>query len=75
MDFAMDNPDKLPNVLKSNFIQTARFCQTHRSVLGGTSCGQFREGIRCVKQGASGWTLCTRRRPANAAQLLRDAYM
>jgi putative tryptophan/tyrosine transport system substrate-binding protein len=25
--------------------------------LGGTSCGRFREGIRCDKQGAPGWTL------------------
>ena len=34
------------------------------SVLGGTSCGRFREGIRCAKQAASGWTLRVRR-PAN----------
>ena len=27
------------------------------SALGGTSCGRFREGIRCAKQGAPGWTL------------------
>ena len=31
------------------------------SVLGGTSCGRFREGIRCAKQAAPGWTLCARR--------------
>ena len=35
------------------------------SALGGTSCGRFREGIRCAKQAAPGWTLCARRRPAN----------
>ena len=28
------------------------------SALGGTSCGRFREGIRCAKQAAPGWTLC-----------------
>ena len=27
------------------------------SALGGTRCGRFREGIRCAKQGAPGWTL------------------
>ena len=27
------------------------------SALGGTSCGRFREGICCAKQGAPGWTL------------------
>ena len=27
------------------------------SVLGGTRCGRFREGIRCDRQGAPGWTL------------------
>ena len=27
------------------------------SVLGGTRCGRFREGIRRDKQGAPGWTL------------------
>jgi ABC-type uncharacterized transport system substrate-binding protein len=27
------------------------------SVLGGTQCGEFRQGIRCAKQGAPGWTL------------------
>ena len=31
------------------------------SALGGTSCGRFREGIRCAKQGAPGWTLRVRR--------------
>ena len=31
------------------------------SALGGTSCGRFREGIRCAKQGAPGWTLRARR--------------
>jgi hypothetical protein len=31
------------------------------SVLGGTSCGRFRESLRCAKQGAPGWTLCYRR--------------
>ena len=30
------------------------------SVLGGASCGRFREGIRCAKQGAPGWTLRAR---------------
>ena len=35
------------------------------SALGGTSCGRFREGIRCAEQGAPGWTLRDRR-PANA---------
>ena len=34
------------------------------SALGGTSCGRFREGIRCAKQAAPGWTLRDRR-PAN----------
>ena len=29
------------------------------SALGGTRCGRFREGIRCAKQAAPGWTLCT----------------
>ena len=32
------------------------------SALGGTSCGRFREGIRCAKQAAPGWTLCVRGR-------------
>ena len=27
------------------------------STLGGTSCGRFRQDIRCAKQGAPGWTL------------------
>ena len=27
------------------------------SALGGTSCGRFREGIRCDEQAAPGWTL------------------
>ena len=27
------------------------------SALGGTSCGRFREGIRCAEQAAPGWTL------------------
>ena len=31
------------------------------SALGGTRCGRFREGIRCAKQGAPGWTLCAPR--------------
>ena len=31
------------------------------SVLGGTKCGRFREGIRRAKQGAPGWTLRARR--------------
>ena len=31
---------------------------TDRSVLGATSCGRFRQSIRCAKQGARGWTLC-----------------
>ncbi|MDP2602618.1 MAG: ABC transporter substrate binding protein [Deltaproteobacteria bacterium] len=30
------------------------------STLGGTSCGRFREGIRCTKQAAPGWSLCAR---------------
>ena len=30
------------------------------SALGGTSCGRFREGIRCAKQAAPGWTLRAR---------------
>ncbi len=33
------------------------------SALGGTSCGRFREGIRCAKQGAPGWTLRGSGRP------------
>ena len=32
------------------------------STLGGARCGRFREGIRCAKQAAPGWTLCARRR-------------
>ena len=36
------------------------------SALGGTSCGRFREGIRCDEQAAPGWTLCACRGPANA---------
>ena len=35
------------------------------SALGGTSCGRFREGIRCADQAAPGWTL-RGRGPANA---------
>ena len=38
----------------------ARALRLTTSVLGGTSCGRFREGIRCAKQGAPGWTLCAR---------------
>ena len=34
------------------------------STLGGTRCGRFREGIRCARQGAPGWTLRARG-PAN----------
>ena len=34
------------------------------SALGGTSCGRFREGIRCAQQVAPGWTLRARG-PAN----------
>ena len=36
-------------------------------VLGSTECGGFRASIRCAKQGAPGWTLCARQRPANAS--------
>ena len=36
-------------------------------VLGSTECGRFRASIRCAKQGAPGWTLCARQRPANAS--------
>jgi putative ABC transport system substrate-binding protein len=36
------------------------------SALGGTRWKRFREGIRCAKQGASGWTLRGRGRPAIA---------
>ena len=32
------------------------------SALGGTGCGRFREGIRCAKQAAAGWTLRARGR-------------
>jgi ABC-type uncharacterized transport system substrate-binding protein len=35
------------------------------SGLGGTRCGRFREGIRCDKQGASGWSPCDHCGPAN----------
>jgi hypothetical protein len=35
------------------------------STLGGGSCGRFREGFCCAKQGAPGWTL-RGREPANA---------
>ena len=31
------------------------------SASGGTSCGRFREGIRCTEQAAPGWTLRERR--------------
>ena len=36
------------------------------STLGGARCKRFREGIRCAEQATPGWTLCTRRGPANA---------
>ena len=35
------------------------------SAVGVTRCGRFREGIRCAKQGAPGWTLRAHRGPAN----------
>ena len=38
----------------------ARALRVDSSVLGGTSCGRFREGIRCAKQAAPGWTLRAR---------------
>ena len=43
------------------------------SVLGGTRCGRFREGIRCAEQGAPGWTLCARRGPLMRANEKRIA--
>ena len=43
------------------------------SVLGGTRCGRFREGIRCAKQAAPGWTLCARGGPLMCANEKRIA--
>ena len=43
------------------------------SALGGTSCGRFREGIRCAKQAAPGWTLCARAGPLMSANGKRIA--
>ena len=41
------------------------------SALGGTSRGRFREGIRCAKQAAPGWTLRARRAPLMTANQKR----
>ena len=48
-----------PNVLQVKEVSSTRgaCAQVDYSALGGTSCGRFREGIRCLKQGAPGWTL------------------
>ena len=43
------------------------------SALGGTRCGRFREGIRCAKQGAPGWTLRARGGPLMRANQKRIA--
>ena len=43
------------------------------SALGGTSCGRFREGIRCARQGAPGWTLRVRPGPLTLANGKRIA--
>ncbi len=43
------------------------------SALGGTSCGRFREGIRCAEQAAPRWTLRARRGPLMAANEKRIA--
>ena len=36
------------------------------SAMGGTSCGRYREGIRCAEYGAPRWTLRARWGPATA---------
>jgi putative tryptophan/tyrosine transport system substrate-binding protein len=51
--------------VKEELPTAARAAGVDCSALGGTSCGRFREGIRCAKQTAPGWTLCARRGPAN----------
>ena len=54
------NPGSLREV-KEVLPVAARALRVDYSALGGTSCGRFREGICCDKQGAPGWTLCARR--------------
>ena len=50
------NRDRLHEV-KEVLPVAARCAAVDSSALGGTRCGRFQEGIRCVKQGAPGWTL------------------
>ena len=42
------------------------------SALGGTSCGRFRQGLRCAEQAAPGWTLCVRRGPGSIVLLTEN---
>ena len=51
------NPGSVREV-KEVLPAAARALRLTASALGGTSCGRFREGIRCDKQAAPGWTLC-----------------
>ena len=56
------DPAILANVreVKEVLPVAARALKLTVQVLGGTRCGRFREGIRCTKQGAPGWTLRVR---------------
>ncbi len=58
------DPASLVNVIELKEAQTAARAGVDCSVLGGARCGRFRQGIRCAKQGAPGWTLRARW-PAN----------
>ena len=53
------DPANPPSVLEVKEVLpvAARALGLTHSALGGTSCGRFREGIRCAKQAAPGWTL------------------
>jgi ABC transporter substrate binding protein len=50
------NPGNVGDVKEALPI-AARALGLDYSALGGTRCGRFREGIRCLKQAAPGWTL------------------
>ena len=56
------DPANPPNVLRGERGSPSRgaCAEVDYSALGGTRCGRFREGIRCAKQAAPGWTLRVR---------------
>ena len=56
------DPASSPSVIEVKEVLpvAARALKIDSSAVGGTRCGRFREGIRCAKQAAPGWTLRVR---------------